>query len=282
MTTIGIRYRLVCYLALGAKAFNLAADMRDLTARRHRPSAHTIRPVSQIYVTGHRNPDTDSIASAIGYAELKQRLDSENEYVPVRLGEMNAQTQWVLKRSGCRPPDFLPHVMLRVRDVMREGFAVASHDEPVREVGLEMARKDLDLVPVVDAGGALAGVVTERALAHRYIRESRQASSLDAPTALGNVVDALEGELVAGGDREVAGRVWTYAMDPATHRSQIAEATWSSPATDRTLSAWQSSSAPPCSWRATGSRRPTRSLLWPTNVGRRSSSRPSTPTCRAA
>ena len=41
-----------------------------------------------IYVTGHRNPDTDSIASAIGYAELKGRLDPNNEYVPVRLGEL--------------------------------------------------------------------------------------------------------------------------------------------------------------------------------------------------
>ena len=43
-----------------------------------------------IYVTGHRNPDTDSIASAIGYAELKGRLDPNNDYVPVRLGDCNA------------------------------------------------------------------------------------------------------------------------------------------------------------------------------------------------
>ena len=45
-----------------------------------------------IYVTGHRNPDADSIAAAIGYAELKRRLDPRNEYLPVRLGEPNAQT----------------------------------------------------------------------------------------------------------------------------------------------------------------------------------------------
>ena len=57
-----------------------------------------------IYVTGHRNPDTDSIASAIGYAELKQRLDPRNEYVPVRLGDVNAQTRWVLERSGAAEP----------------------------------------------------------------------------------------------------------------------------------------------------------------------------------
>ena len=46
----------------------------------------------RIYVTGHRNPDTDSIASAIAYAELKQQIDPESEYVPVRLGKVNAQT----------------------------------------------------------------------------------------------------------------------------------------------------------------------------------------------
>ena len=56
----------------------------------------------RIYVSGHRNPDTDSVASAVGYAELLGRLDADAEYVPVRLGELNAQTRWVLERSGAR------------------------------------------------------------------------------------------------------------------------------------------------------------------------------------
>ena len=72
--------------------------------------------------------------------------------------------------------------MLRVRDVMREDFPQAGDGEPVREVGRLMAREDLDLVPIVDDDGALAGVMTERALARRYIRESREPSELDAPT----------------------------------------------------------------------------------------------------
>ena len=63
--------------------------------------------VTRIYVTGHRNPDADSIASAVGYAELKGRLDPGNEYVPMRLGELNAQTRWVLERSGAPEPDLL-------------------------------------------------------------------------------------------------------------------------------------------------------------------------------
>jgi manganese-dependent inorganic pyrophosphatase len=173
--------------------------------------------VACIYVTGHRNPDTDSIASAIGYAELKRRLDPRNEYVPVRLGELNAQTRWVLERSGAEEPELLPHVLLRVRDVMRERFPLARHGEPVREVGLIMARADLDLVPIVDDDRRLAGVMTEHVLARRYVRESREASRLDAPTAVGVIAEELEGELLAGSpEEEVNGRVWVLAMSTAS------------------------------------------------------------------
>ncbi len=173
--------------------------------------------MARIYVTGHRNPDTDSIASAVGYAELQGRLDPRNDYVPVRLGELNAQTRWVLERSGAPEPELLPHVLLRVRDVMQGRFPLARHGEPVRQVGLIMARDDVDLVPVVDDDGRLAGVMTERALARRYVRESREASRLDAPTAIGAIAGVLEGEqLVGEPDKEVTGRVWVLAMASAS------------------------------------------------------------------
>jgi manganese-dependent inorganic pyrophosphatase len=167
----------------------------------------------RVYVTGHRNPDTDSIASAIGYAELKRRLDPRNEYVPVRLGELNAQTRWVLDRADAPEPPLLPHVMLRVKDVMRTRFPRAVLREPVRQVGLIMARDDVDLVPIVDEAGELAGAMTERALARRYVRESREASRLDAPTAVRAIAAVLQGEqLVGEPGAEVSGRVWVLAM----------------------------------------------------------------------
>jgi len=179
--------------------------------------------VRPIYVTGHRNPDTDSIASAIGYAELKGRLDPHNDYVPVRLGDCNSQTRWLLERSDAPEPQHLPHVMLRARDVMQSSFPVTRHDEPVREAGLAMAKADLELVPIVDDEGGLAGVLTERSLARRYIRESLRTSTLEeAPTLVSSVVSVLEGELVTGEDRQLSGRVWVYAMDPASD-SGIAE-----------------------------------------------------------
>jgi manganese-dependent inorganic pyrophosphatase len=170
---------------------------------------------TRVYVCGHRNPDTDSIGSAIGYAELKNQLDELHEYVPVRLGVANAQTSWLIERSGAPLPVFLPHAKLRVRDVMRTSFAIANRRDPVRTVGLMMAPKDV--VPIVDDDGVLRGVLTERALARRYIRESREASRLDAPTLVGSIVRVLEGELLCGSDeQEVRGRVWVQAMDSAS------------------------------------------------------------------
>jgi manganese-dependent inorganic pyrophosphatase len=167
-----------------------------------------------IYVTGHRNPDADSIASAIGYSELKGRLDTRNDYTAVRLGVCNAQTRWLLERSGAPQPQFLPHIMVRAYDVMQKNFPIANESAPIREAGLAMARAGLELVPVVDADGALAGVVTERSLAHRYIRETRETSTLqDAPTQVGAIVDVLEGKLLTGEDIALSGRVWVQAMD---------------------------------------------------------------------
>src|SRR4051794_35048554 len=154
-----------------------------------------IASIPVIYVTGHRNPDTDSIAAAIGYAELMRRLDPRNDYVPVRLGDLNTQTSWVLRRAGAPAPEFLPHVMLRVSDVMRRAFPLATDSEPVREVGRMMAREDLDLLPIVGGDGTLAGVMTERALARRYIRESREPSELDAPTSVSAIARVLQGRL---------------------------------------------------------------------------------------
>ena len=185
--------------------------------RTGRYRARDNRRVRPIYITGHRNPDTDSIASAIGYAELKARLDPNNDYVAVRLGDLNSQTRWLLARSAAPEPRYLPHVMLRAADVMQENFPISRQDEPVREAGRAMAKADLELVPIVDDKGALTGVLTERALARRYVRDSLRTSTLEeAPTYLSAVVAVLEGELVCGEERQLSGRVWVYAMDPAS------------------------------------------------------------------
>jgi manganese-dependent inorganic pyrophosphatase len=177
--------------------------------------------MARVYVTGHRNPDLDSIGAAIGYAELRARIDRANEYVPVRLGEVNAQTRWALERAGREEPELLRHARLRVKDVMVPLSVTARVEEPVRHVGLRMAEHEVDLVPVVDAKGSLAGVMTERELARQYIRESRGASTFgDRPVRVSAIADVLGGTIVCGNaEQEISGRLWVLAMD-ADHMEQ--------------------------------------------------------------
>jgi manganese-dependent inorganic pyrophosphatase len=174
--------------------------------------------VATIHVTGHRNPDLDSIGSAIAYAELLGRLDGgEHEYVPARLGDVNAQTAWALERAGAREPELLAHVKLRVEDVMTGCAVTASVGDAVRGVGLAMAEHGLDLVPVLDRDGALAGVLTERVLARLYIRESQGVSDFgQRPVELEAVRDVLGGEILVTGDGDVSGRLWVVSMNAGT------------------------------------------------------------------
>ncbi len=166
-----------------------------------------------VYVTGHKNPDTDSIASAIGYAEYKNLVDPENFYAPARLGEVNAQTEWALEKSGAEKPELLRHIMLRVKDVMNESLVIAHRNDPLRNVGLAMSKSNIGQVPIVDDDGSLVGLVTERNLARMYIRESRGASTFaGTPVSVGSMVEVLEGELLVGEEKEISGQLWVSSM----------------------------------------------------------------------
>ncbi|HEX2097820.1 MAG TPA: CBS domain-containing protein, partial [Rubrobacteraceae bacterium] len=166
-----------------------------------------------IYVTGHRTPDTDTIASAIGYAELKNRLNPDDVYVSVRLGEVNSQTRWALEKSGAEEPQLLKHIMLRVKDVMGKDIVTVHRNDPLRNVGLAMAKRNIGQVPVVDSVGAIVGIVTERDLARMYIRESQEASTFaETPVSVGSIVEVLGGELLAGEDKETSGKLWVISM----------------------------------------------------------------------
>lgn len=166
-----------------------------------------------VYVTGHKNPDTDTIASAIGYAEFKNLVDPSNHYAPAKLGKVNPQTGWALEKSGAEEPKMLEHIMLRVKDVMAPDVAFAHKDDPLRSVGLTMAKRNISQLPIVDDDGSLVGIITERNLARMYVRESRGASSFrESPVSVAAMVEVLEGELLVGGDLEVSGQLWVISM----------------------------------------------------------------------
>lgn len=70
----------------------------------------------KVYVVGHKNPDTDSICSALAYANLKKQITGD-EYVAKRAGQINEETQYVLKRFGVTPPGLLNNVQTQVKDI---------------------------------------------------------------------------------------------------------------------------------------------------------------------
>ena len=90
--------------------------------------------MAQIYVSGHRNPDMDSIASAIAYSRLKNILDGENQYVPIALGPLNVQSKAVLEGLGIPSPLFVKDVFSRVCSVYRKPTMVLDPDDPVYEL----------------------------------------------------------------------------------------------------------------------------------------------------
>ena len=71
----------------------------------------------RIFVIGHKNPDTDSICSAIAYADIKNRTTQNKKYIPKRAGQINEETRYVLNRFGVQPPAYLGNIGTQVKDM---------------------------------------------------------------------------------------------------------------------------------------------------------------------
>lgn len=176
-----------------------------------------------ILVFGHKNPDNDSICSAVAYAHLKNLVDPDNVYVPARLGPVPTETGWVFERFGLELPEELSHVHTRVRDVMSEEVVTVAPDEPMLAAGRLMRTSDVRALPVVDASGQVVGLVSQRMLAERYIEESEIAGFQDKPVSVARLARVLDGEVLAGDvSTIVAGNVLIGAAEPETMVARIA------------------------------------------------------------
>jgi len=175
-----------------------------------------------ILVFGHKNPDNDSIASAVAYAHLKNLTDTENVYVPARLGPAPRETAWVFERFGVELPEEISHVRTRVRDVMTPDPVTIAAREPMLVAGRVMRERGVRGLPVVDSGGRAVGLVGERALAARYLDETEIDGFQRMPVTVGQLVRALDGELAAGDHAvSVTGDVLIGAAEPATLAARV-------------------------------------------------------------
>ncbi len=169
-----------------------------------------------VLVFGHRNPDNDSICSAVAYAHLKNLTDADSVYVPARLGPVPPETSWVLDRFGVQEPERVEHVHARVRDVMTEDVVSISAEETMLEAGRLMREHGVRALPVVD-GAVVRGLVNVRILAERYLDETQIRGFSGVPSTVGRLVSVLEGSLVVGDENAtLGGDVLIGAMEPTT------------------------------------------------------------------
>jgi len=178
--------------------------------------------VGPILVFGHKNPDNDSICSAVAYAYLKNRTDAESVYVPARLGPVPNETRWAFERFGLELPEQVDHVHTRVRDVMTTGVVTIAPSASMLEAGRLMREHDVRALPVVSEDGAVVGLLSQRLLAERYLDETEIAGFADMPVSVARLVRVLDGELLAGDPAtRVSGNVLIGASEPETVVSRV-------------------------------------------------------------
>ena len=147
-----------------------------------------------IYVTGHRNPDTDSIVAAIAYASLRNAL-GDREYTAARLGHVSDETQFILNHFGFAPPTFISNVYTQVQDLDFDEPPILSTGVTVDRAWNELQeRKELRAIPIANDDGTLLGLISREDIA-RYNMELNDSCVLDR-VPLFNVLSVLEGQVI--------------------------------------------------------------------------------------
>lgn len=174
------------------------------------------------YVIGHINPDTDSICSAIAYADLKQKITGDS-YHAKRAGQINAETQYVLNRFGVQWPSYLPDVRTQVMDIDVERVPGVTRNVSVKEAWETMGEANIVTLPVVDGNNHLEGLITIGDIAKSYMSVYDNRIISNARTPYSNIVRTLNGELIAGDDHgEVTeGKVLIAAANPDVMENYI-------------------------------------------------------------
>ncbi|MDQ3930354.1 MAG: putative manganese-dependent inorganic diphosphatase, partial [Chloroflexota bacterium] len=175
-----------------------------------------------IYVLGHKNPDSDAICSAVGYAALLHAQGRTNA-VAARQGELRRETSYIMERFGVPAPIFVDDVRPRVVDVMTRSVTTVHAETSLYEVGQILQQEGVRAVPVVDDEGHLCGITGIEDFARSFI-SGLDSDQLDhVHLNLDNVLSALGGKLlVAAPGRTLRDRVMVGAMEIDSMLKRIA------------------------------------------------------------
>ena len=149
--------------------------------------------MNPVYVTGHRNPDTDSIVAALSYAALRNAC-GDREYEAACLGEVSDETRVVLERFGFAPPKRIYNMYNQIRDLDYDTPPVLSTAVTVGRAWEIMQQKDLSILPVANENGTLYGMLSRENVANYHMGQIHNRYLEEVP--LFNVLSVLEGDVL--------------------------------------------------------------------------------------
>ncbi len=164
-----------------------------------------------VYITGHQHPDTDSIASAIAYSFFKRSMGIRA--IPCRLGSVNAESAWLLKRFGFEEPMLLTDARVRLSDITLDPPTFIKPDTTIFESLRQMEEQGHTYCGVVDDEMHLLGLVTKGDIAQVGLGDTHHNIDILSKTPLDNFVKTLDGKLVYRDDAmHLNGKVSMIAM----------------------------------------------------------------------
>lgn len=168
----------------------------------------------KIYVIGHKNPDTDSICSAIAYADLRQKVTGQ-VHEAKRAGHVNDETAYVLDRFGVEAPKLLTDVRLQVRDLDIHEMPGLKPNASIRDTWERMRQEQAKTLPIVK-DDELVGVVSTGDIAKSYMDVYDSEILSKARTQYRNIVKTLDGTMITGNEHGyfMRGKVAIGASSP--------------------------------------------------------------------
>ena len=176
----------------------------------------------KVVVIGHRNPDTDSICSAIAYAELKNKT-SDLVCEPRRAGKMNQETEFVLKKFGVKPPRMCTDVNPKIRDVDYREMPGIPGSTSLRKAWEIKRDQKIDTLPVTSADNELEGVITVKDIATANMDVFDTEILAKSKTSYKNILETLDGTMVVGSEDAVCatGRIRIGTATPEMLESTV-------------------------------------------------------------
>ncbi|MEQ8153948.1 MAG: putative manganese-dependent inorganic diphosphatase [Clostridiaceae bacterium] len=177
-----------------------------------------------IYVTGHKNPDSDSIGAAYAYAEFKNKT-GDLPAVPVRLGNVNQETQFILDYFGVEKPMYLETVKLKIEDLHFDRFTPFGADISIKTAWNIMKEKNMKSVPVVDKNTHLIGILSVSNIVTSLMEVGDNNILAESKATLDNIVDSLSAKPLTINEKvkEFPGKILVAAMKPQGFKEYIKE-----------------------------------------------------------